>query len=420
MGESISVILPIHRWHEHVVGSIRSVLNQTFRDFECIVVVNGTDQELLSNLPMIESLDPRIKLIRVDRENLALALNRGIYSANHELIARMDADDVSDPNRFEQQVLYMHEHPRLAGCGTGAYFIDAKNSVRDAVMPPISDAQARWKLMIWNPFVHGSMMLRKSHVLQVGGYDERLERAQDFDLWCRISHIGLGGVQSVLYTHRLHIDECHENHKSPATLSESQSKVTADCLQRAWESLGDQKTEGVAEIMAKIARGQIQGRVDIEQLMESHGPTQELLRAWMWSCAVIPIKPTDTNLRFRRLEAAAELIKSLGIDRIWIWGAGDFGRFILAHQSLIGAQIAGVLDDHRHGQQLGEFIVQDPNSLDHHSEDINAALIASELYEKQIWERSLFMRDQGVRVLRLLDAQSIHFSPHHETPIGSA
>ena len=50
MGESISVILPIHRWHEHVVGSIRSVLNQTFRDFECIVVVNGTDQELLSNL----------------------------------------------------------------------------------------------------------------------------------------------------------------------------------------------------------------------------------------------------------------------------------------------------------------------------------------------------------------------------------
>tara|TARA_R110002072_G_scaffold42064_21_gene118958 strand:- start:248197 stop:249432 length:1236 start_codon:yes stop_codon:yes gene_type:complete len=394
MGEPISVILPMHRWHDHAQGAIESVLAQTHGDFECLLVFNGSDEELLSKQNELESWDERIRVLHTPKQGIAHALNFGIGHAGHELIARMDDDDWSYPDRFAAQVKYMDLHPAIAGCGTGAAFVDQHDQIQEVVMPPISVEQARWKIMVWNPFVHGSMMLRKSCVFQAGGYDESLDRAQDYDLWIRLVDVGLGGVPEVLYRHRL-----GENGHSG--LNDSQSRVTAQRLLGLWEGLIEQEIEGEQTAMAKVARGDASGRVELEALMEAVGPTRTLLQAWMWSNAVCPNLPTDTPLRFRRMLGAARLLKSMGIERVWVWGAGDLGRFVLALRALLGVEIAGVLDDHRAGQVVGEYAVYSPSAID--KAPNTGVVIASELYEDQIWERSRSLRERGVRVFRFSD-----------------
>jgi len=394
MGESISVILPIHRWHDRVIEAIGSSLTQTHDDFELLIVVNGHDQTLASKISMIQAMDNRISVLLHDRENLASALNHGIGQARNEYIARMDSDDLSHADRLKMQLKYMQEHPGIAGCGAGACFVDGDDRVRDIVTPPTSSMQARWKLMVWNPFVHGSMMLRKTHVIQAGGYDEKLERAQDYDLWIRLSKVGLGGIPDILYTHRL-------GSNSQAGLGRIQSQVTADRLLVLWGGLPEGDPAQVNGAMSKIAMGDQSGRLEIEQLMETNGPTRASLTAWMWSCSVHPIAPTNTKGRFDRLHAGAEMLKSMGINRVWVWGAGDFGRFILAHRDVLDVQVAGVLDDHRHGQMLGEFVVCDPRSVEAIGGEGQAVVIASDLYEEQIWKQSAMLRQRGVCVVRL-------------------
>lgn len=393
MGELISVILPIHRWHDHVTGAIDSILTQTHDDFELLIVVNGHDQTLASKINMIRAMDNRINVLLHDRENMASALNHGIEQARNEYIVRMDSDDLSHPDRLKMQLQYMQEHPGIAGCGAGACFVDGDDDrVRDVVTPPISPEQARWKLMVWNPFVHGSMMLRKTHVVQVGGYNEELERAQDYDLWIRLSKVGLGGIPDILYTHRLGTN-------SETGLGHIQSRVTADRLLALWAELPEGDRAQVNSAMSKIAMGDQSGRLEIEQLMETNGPTRASLTAWMWSCSVHPIAPTNTKRRFDRLHAGAAMLKSMGIDRVWVWGAGDFGKFMLAHRDVLDVEVAGVLDDHRHGQILGEFIVRDPETVE--ATDGEAVVIASDLYEEQIWKQSAMLRQRGVCVVRL-------------------
>lgn len=398
MGDPISVILPMYRWHEHAQGAIESVLAQTHGDFECLIVFNGSDEELLIKKSELESWDNRIRVLQTPQQGIAHAINFGIGLARHELIARMDDDDWSHPDRFAAQVNYLQQHPEIAGCGTGAAFIDQHEQVQEVVTPPISIEQARWKIMVWNPFVHGSMMLRKSCVLQAGGYDESLDRAQDYDLWTRLVGGGLGGVPEILYTHRL-------GTSGQSGLSESQSRVTAERLLGLWAGVIEQEIEGEQEAMAKVASGDASGRVELEALMEAVGPTRTLLQAWMWSNAVCPNQPTDTTLRFRQMLGAAKLLKSMGIERVWIWGAGDLGRFVIAHHALLDVEIAGVLDDHRAGQMVGEYAVHSPTAIG--AEPNTCVVIASELYEDHIWERSRALREHGVCVVRFSDGDGL-------------
>ena len=177
--------------------------------------------------------------------------------------------------------------------------------------------------------------------------------------------------------------------------------MTAERLIGLWDGLIEQEIDGEQQAVAKVARGDTSGRVEIEALMEAVGPTRTLLQAWMWSNAVCPNLPTDTPLRFRRVLGLTRLLKSMGIERVWVWGAGDLGRFVIAHRALLGVEIAGVLDDHRAGQVVGEYAVYSPSAID--AAPNTGVVIASELYEDQIWERSCSLRERGVRVIRFSD-----------------
>jgi len=396
MGEPISVILPIHRWHARSEPAIRSVLEQSYPDFELILVVNGHDEALESELDRVLMLDDRIRVLRSENRSIASALNAGICYARHALIARMDDDDLSFPDRLMLQQRYLEAHPDLAGCGGGATLVDSLGIIQDVVLPPTSPEQTRWRILLWNPFVHGSMMLRKSAVLAAGGYDETLTRAQDYDLWIKLSEHGLGGIPDIVYQHTL-----GENHQNE--LDAEQGRVTANRLLDMWSQLPKKQSLGLDSAMETLACSGLDGRLEIERLMERSGPTRALLMAWLWSCWRFPISRTDSSARLARLQAGGQVLSSEGIEEIWLWGGGDFARFILAQSGTLGVRICGMVDDHRVGEELDGITIEHPDTL---SSSV-CVLIASDLYEDQIWERSASVRNRGVRVLRLPSSDGI-------------
>jgi glycosyltransferase involved in cell wall biosynthesis len=179
----VSVLLPTHNAASHVRGALRSVLNQTFADFEVLVVDDGSAD---GTREIVESFeDDRVRLLIRDETGLASALNHGIEAARGEYVARQDADDRSAAERFERQVAFLDAHPSVAMVGTGARLVAETegDAGRRHVLarPTVQDLEDR------NRFVHGSVMLRASALRRVGGYDEFFDVSEDYDLWLRLA-----------------------------------------------------------------------------------------------------------------------------------------------------------------------------------------------------------------------------------------
>ncbi len=182
----ISVLLPVYNCPRYVGGAIESILAQTFADFEFLIIDDGsTDQtpEVLKKYT-----DPRIRIIRHENRGLAGTLNVGIKLARGKYIARQDQDDTSLPDRLAKQLSYMEEHPDCGLLGTWAQIMDGDTLVERYHRHPSDPCDIRYQLLFNNPFVHSSVMLRKSVLDAAGGYSTDPERQppEDYELWSRL------------------------------------------------------------------------------------------------------------------------------------------------------------------------------------------------------------------------------------------
>jgi glycosyltransferase involved in cell wall biosynthesis len=182
---SVSVILSVHDGEAYLGEAVASVLEQTFTDFEFIVVDDGSTDRTPDILASFS--DPRLVVITQPNAGLTISLNRALRRSRGELIARMDADDVALPERFERQAAYLNAHPEVGLLGTGALEIAPSGEVVGTIVPPENDSEIRRALIRRNPFVHSSIMARRLVIERAGGYDERLPVAQDYDLWMRVA-----------------------------------------------------------------------------------------------------------------------------------------------------------------------------------------------------------------------------------------
>ena len=178
--------MPVYNGERHVRAAIDSILAQTHRDFEFIIVDDGsTDgtQEVVSSCR-----DSRIRLVRMDRNNgLSLALNEGLRLSRHALIARQDADDVAEPNRLQRQLAVMSARPDLALLGSQAVAISEDGTPTGTVRRSITPAAIRWFSAFDNPFIHTSVVFRADVVRALGGFNPAYDPfSQDYDLWCRL------------------------------------------------------------------------------------------------------------------------------------------------------------------------------------------------------------------------------------------
>jgi len=204
MTPRVSVLMAVYNGEKYLPEAIESILNQTFTDFEFLIVDDGsTDrtQEIINSYQ-----DPRIKLIS-NPENVGLtrSLNRGLDRARGEYVARMDSDDISVPERFAKQQTYMDAHNEVAVCGTWARDIDAEGQVTGVRETPVGDDLEReyWRP---SPIIHPSAMIRRAHLNGLR-YDEQIRYAQDFDLWLRLKpHHKLANLPEHLLFYRVHSD----------------------------------------------------------------------------------------------------------------------------------------------------------------------------------------------------------------------
>ena len=186
---TLSVIMSVYNEPvDWIKQAIASILNQTFKDFEFIIVDdNPRGDEQINILQYYKNIDSRIELV-FNKENVGLAhsLNKAIEISRGKYIARMDADDIAAPSKFQMQYDYLEMHPNVAVCGTwGKKFGNIPVLSYKKYETPVSHEQVKVASLFASPMIHPSVMLR-SDVVRNYMYNVNLRKAQDYDLWGRL------------------------------------------------------------------------------------------------------------------------------------------------------------------------------------------------------------------------------------------
>lgn len=198
----ISVLMPVFNAEATLREAIDSILSQTFNDFEFIIIDDcSTDK----SLEIIQSYkDPRIRVVRHEKNlKLIRTLNEGISLAQGRFIARMDADDVSLPQRFEQQISFLKRHPECSACGGQAIKINEAGKPQGPLRKPVRNLEV-WS-WIPTPLIHPTVMIR-SNVAKANLYDETAIHCEDYEYWLRLQKQGLkvANVSKPLLKYRMH------------------------------------------------------------------------------------------------------------------------------------------------------------------------------------------------------------------------
>lgn len=198
----VSVVMSVYNEERYVGDAIDSILRQTFRDFEFVIIDDGS----VDQTPMVLKSyhDPRLRLYHQTNKGQSSALNQGIRRASGCYVARMDADDISLPERLQREVHFLDAHPEIGLVGTWCVKIDARTGQQRLQSLPEEDTAIRRFLTVDNPFIHSSVMIRKSVLHRVGLYHEGFIW-QDYELWVRVArHHQMANISEPLIIRRKH------------------------------------------------------------------------------------------------------------------------------------------------------------------------------------------------------------------------
>jgi glycosyltransferase involved in cell wall biosynthesis len=206
----VSVVIPVHNGEKYLAQAIESVLAQTFRDFELLIVDDGSTDGSAEIARTFVVKDRRVRLISQPNGGVVSAGNRGLKEARYEWIARLDADDVFLPEKIERQVSFIRRNPDVKIVGTLAWFISAEGFRLGLVGTEGPFCREDFQRLTRDDdpvfFVHSSTLMHRETVLAVGGYRKQFIQAEDVDLWIRMAearHLMLK-VDEPLLLYRLH------------------------------------------------------------------------------------------------------------------------------------------------------------------------------------------------------------------------
>lgn len=211
----ISVIMPVYNADRYVARALESVLDQTFRDFEFLIIDDGSTDRSLEILRSYESKDQRIRLVSRPNTGLVVALNEMLTLANGEFIARMDSDDISSKERFIRQLDYLKKCNDCVCVGSWTRLIDEEDRPIGIVQRPSDHATIEKDLLSGcNSVAHPTVMFRSECVRSLNGYACEAFPAEDLDLWLRMSLNGkLHNIQEPLLDYRVHASSVSQRHR---------------------------------------------------------------------------------------------------------------------------------------------------------------------------------------------------------------
>lgn len=203
---SVSILMGSYNPRDPMVlrQAIDSIITQTWTDWELLICDDGSDEPYAGYIRDLAALDPRIHCIRSDKNRgLAHALNMCLCHSRGEWVARMDDDDISEPDRLEKQVQFLSRNKAFAWVGTQALLFD-KNHVWGIAVRPAQPTT--YDYLKFSPFIHPSVMFRRNVLEQTGGYlvSTLTARCEDYELFMRLTAAGHCGynLQDTLFRYR--------------------------------------------------------------------------------------------------------------------------------------------------------------------------------------------------------------------------
>ncbi len=203
----VSVIMPVYNAERYLRDAVESILAQTFSDFELLAIDDGSQDHSLQILQEYAKQDARVRIhVYENNRGIVAALNQGLALARGTYIARMDADDISRPERFAKQVEFLEEHSETGIVGSAICVIDPDGRQLGIIKFPLDDLSIRWKSLLICPFAHPSIMLRRSLLLEHElSYRFELTNVEDYDLWVRLlSYTEGANLPEILMLYRAH------------------------------------------------------------------------------------------------------------------------------------------------------------------------------------------------------------------------
>jgi glycosyltransferase involved in cell wall biosynthesis len=183
----VSVVMPAYNVEKYIGEAIESILNQTFKDFEFIILDDCSKDKTLELINKYADMDSRIVVMRND-ENLKLArtLNKGFAAAQGKYVARMDADDCSLPERLAKQVDYLEQNPKVGVLGGYMLIMNQDGIIKGKRKYHATDENIRKHLFRYSPFCHPAIMIRKDIFDKTQGYIHEYNPAEDYDLYFQL------------------------------------------------------------------------------------------------------------------------------------------------------------------------------------------------------------------------------------------
>lgn len=199
----ISVIMPVYNGEKYIKETIESVLNQSYKDFEFIIIDDGSTD---NTLKIIQSFnDQRVQVVNSDHRGIVEALNIGLKISRGEYIVRIDADDICLKDRFDILLAYMEANRKVVVCGSWAQKINENREVVGKLdYPPVENKDIKKFALLHNPFIHPSVIFRKEVIYKVGMYG-KFKHNEDYEFWTRVLKVGEGhNISEELLQYRIH------------------------------------------------------------------------------------------------------------------------------------------------------------------------------------------------------------------------
>ncbi|HRJ54150.1 MAG TPA: glycosyltransferase family A protein [Candidatus Thiothrix moscowensis] len=247
----ISVILPVYNGEVWLKDAIQCVLDQTFQDFELIIINDGSTDKSWDTI--CSFTDIRIKAYHQNNIGLAATLNRGINLSQGSFIARQDQDDWMHPERLAKQISFLNKHSDYAGVGTWAEIRQDNNPTKRYHHHPTENKTLQLILLFDNPFVHSSMLLRRAPLIQLGGYciDPARQPPEDYELWSRLAkQYNIANLDSVLTAYREVAGSMSRTSNNPF-----QEKVIRISAENIHYLLSEQYTLEQSMLLSKLYHG---------------------------------------------------------------------------------------------------------------------------------------------------------------------
>ncbi len=203
MENKISIIMPVHNEQKYLKESIESILNQTFDSFEFIILDDGSTDDSIN---IIESYkDVRIKLIKSQHKGMVTQFNEGIRTAKSSLIARMDADDIAENKRLDEQLYFLKHNPAIGIVGSNVMFIDENSKEVCEKKYPEYHSGIEFMMPVESAVCHPAVMIRSDIFCRYGVYDESYGYAADHKLFIDLLSNGIKffNIQTVLLKYRV-------------------------------------------------------------------------------------------------------------------------------------------------------------------------------------------------------------------------